>query len=58
MCGNSVLWRIRFVGFLDDEEGQVFKLVKKYKVALPLRADYGTVPNVHYVPPTGSATQV
>ena len=26
--------------------------MKKYKVALPLRSDYGTVPNVYYVPPT------
>jgi complex iron-sulfur molybdoenzyme family reductase subunit beta len=27
-------------------------LVKKYKVALPLRSDYGTQPNIYYVPPT------
>ena len=51
-CAQQCVGRIRFVGFLDDEEGQVHKLVKKYKVALPLRADYGTVPNVYYVPPT------
>jgi len=37
---------------LDDEEGQVYKLVKKFKVALPLRPDYGTESNVYYVPPT------
>ena len=28
------------------------KLVHKYKVALPLRADKGTQPNVYYIPPT------
>jgi complex iron-sulfur molybdoenzyme family reductase subunit beta len=39
---------------LDDEEGQVYKLVHKYKVALPLRPDYGTQPNVYYVPPVFS----
>ncbi|MFA6685470.1 MAG: respiratory nitrate reductase subunit beta, partial [Arcobacteraceae bacterium] len=28
------------------------QLVHKYKVALPLRADRGTSPNVYYIPPT------
>ncbi len=51
-CAQSCVGRIRFVGFLDDEESQVYKLVHKYKVALPLRPDYGTQPNVYYVPPT------
>jgi Nitrate reductase beta subunit len=32
----------------------VYKLVHKYKVALGLRTDYGTQPNVYYVPPTES----
>ena len=51
-CAQQCVGRIRFVGFLDDEEGQVYKLVKKSKVALPLRPDYGTEANVYYVPPT------
>lgn len=51
-CAQQCVGRIRFVGFLDDEESQVHKLVHKYKVALPLRSDYGTQPNVYYVPPT------
>jgi complex iron-sulfur molybdoenzyme family reductase subunit beta len=51
-CSQQCVGRIRFVGFLDDEEGQVHKLVHKYKVALPLRGDYNTGPNVYYVPPT------
>ncbi len=53
-CAQQCVGRIRFVGFLDDEEGQVYKLVHKYKVALGLRSDYGTQPNVYYVPPTES----
>jgi complex iron-sulfur molybdoenzyme family reductase subunit beta len=53
-CAQQCVGRIRLVGFLDDEEGQVYKLVHKYKVALPLRPDYGTQPNVYYVPPVFS----
>src|SRR3990167_104330 len=43
--------RIRFIGYLDDVDGPVHKLVEKWKVALPLHAEYGTQPNVYYVPP-------
>jgi len=50
-CAQQCVGRIRFVGFLDDEESQIHKLVHKYKVALGLRPDYGTTPNVYYVPP-------
>ncbi|MCO4760333.1 MAG: respiratory nitrate reductase subunit beta [Myxococcales bacterium] len=50
-CAQQCVGRIRFVGFMDDEEGQVHKLVNKYKVALPLHPEYGTQPNVFYVPP-------
>jgi complex iron-sulfur molybdoenzyme family reductase subunit beta len=50
-CAEQCVGRIRFVGYLDDEEGQVYKLVHKYKVALPLHEEYGTQPNVFYVPP-------
>ena len=50
-CAQQCVGRTRFVGFLDDEDGQIYKLVEKYKVALPLRDDYGTQPNVYYVPP-------
>ena len=53
-CAQQCVGRIRFVGFLDDEESQVYKLVHKYKVALGLRGDYGTQPNVYYIPPTES----
>lgn len=50
-CAEQCVGRIRFVGYLDDEESQVYKLVYKYKVALPLHEEYGTQPNVFYVPP-------
>jgi complex iron-sulfur molybdoenzyme family reductase subunit beta len=50
-CAQQCVGRIRFVGFLDDAESQVSKLVNDYKVAIPLRPDYGTTPNVYYVPP-------
>ena len=50
-CAQQCVGRIRFVGYLDDVDGQVHKLVYKYKVALPLHEEYGTQPNVFYVPP-------
>jgi len=46
-CPGRCIW----VGFLDDEEGAVYQLVRKWRVALPLRPDFGTEPNVYYVPP-------
>lgn len=50
-CARQCPGRLRFVGFLDDAEGPIDKLVHKWKVALPLHAEYGTGPNVYYVPP-------
>ncbi len=50
-CAHQCVGRIRFVGYLDDAEGPVQKLVEKWKVALPLHAELGTQPNVYYVPP-------
>lgn len=50
-CAQQCVGRIRFVGFLDDAEGPVHKLVTNWKVALPLHAEFGTQPNVYYVPP-------
>jgi len=40
-----------YFGYLDDKESFVAKLVNEYKVALPLRPDFNTGPNVYYVPP-------
>ncbi len=57
-CSQQCVGRIRFMGFLDDEEGQIYKLVKKYKVALPLRPDYNTQPNVFYIPPVDTLAKL
>jgi dimethylsulfide dehydrogenase subunit beta len=51
VCAKSCPARGMYFGYLDDEESFVAKLVNKYKVALPLRPDFGTKPNVYYVPP-------
>ena len=50
-CARQCPGRLRFVGYLDDENGPIHKLVHKWKVALPLHQEYGTQPNVYYVPP-------
>jgi complex iron-sulfur molybdoenzyme family reductase subunit beta len=50
-CAHQCVGRIRFVGYLDDATSQVHKLVHGWKVALPLHPEYGTQPNVYYVPP-------
>ena len=50
-CTRQCPARVRFMGYLDDPEGPVYKLVNKYKVALPLHPEYETEPNVFYVPP-------
>src|SRR5690554_3452872 len=50
-CAQQCVGRIRWIGYLDDEEGPIHLLVNKYKVALPLHAEWGTQPNVFYVPP-------
>ena len=42
------------MGFKDDKESAVYKLIYVWKVALPLHPEYGTEPNVFYVPPIGS----
>ncbi len=54
-CARQCPGRVRFVGYLDDENAAVHKLVHKWKVALPLHPEYGTQPNVYYVPPIGPA---
>jgi ethylbenzene hydroxylase subunit beta/complex iron-sulfur molybdoenzyme family reductase subunit beta len=50
-CARNCPGRLAFVGYLDDAEGPIHKLVNVWKVALPLHAEYGTSPNVFYVPP-------
>ncbi len=50
-CARQCPGRLRFVGMLEDEDGPIHKLVYQWKVALPLHPEYGTEPNVFYVPP-------
>lgn len=49
MCPGRALW----VDDIDNEDGAVYKAVKKYGVGLPLHPEFGTEPNVYYVPPIG-----
>ena len=51
VCAKSCPARAMYFGYLDDEASFVHKLVNKYKVALPLRPDFGTGANVYYIPP-------
>lgn len=48
-CPGRAIW----LGYLDDESGPVNKLVRQWKVALPLHPEYGTESNVFYIPPLG-----
>ena len=50
-CARQCPGRLIFVGFLDDENGPIHKLVHQWGVALPLHPESGTGPNVFYVPP-------
>ena len=50
-CARQCPGRLRFVGFLEDPDGPIDKLVNQWKVALPLHPEFGTEPNVYYVPP-------
>ncbi len=50
-CAAQCVGRIRFVSYLEDKEGPVYKLVKVHRVALRLHPEYGTEPNVYYIPP-------
>ncbi len=54
-CARQCPGRLTFVGYLDDAKGPIYKLVHDWQVALPLHAEYGTGPNVFYVPPLSSA---
>ncbi len=52
-CARQCPGRMVFVGYLDDPDGPIHKLVNDWRVALPLHPEYGTSPNVFYVPPIG-----
>jgi ethylbenzene hydroxylase subunit beta/complex iron-sulfur molybdoenzyme family reductase subunit beta len=50
-CVRQCPGRAVFFGFLDDTTATVHRLVHEWKVALPLHAEWGTEPNVFYIPP-------
>ena len=50
-CVRQCPGRLVFVGYVDDEEGPIHKLVHQYRVALPLHPEYSTGPNIFYIPP-------
>jgi len=54
-CARQCPGRLRFVGYLDDEQGPIWKLVHHWKVALPLHPEFGLGPNVFYVPPADTS---
>lgn len=54
-CVRQCPGRGAWIGFLDDDTSSVAKLVKKWKVAIPLHPEFGTHPNVYYVPPLSPA---
>ncbi len=50
-CATQCPPQLRYVGYLDDKEGPIYKLVEEWGVALPLHPEYRTQPNVYYIPP-------
>jgi ethylbenzene hydroxylase subunit beta/complex iron-sulfur molybdoenzyme family reductase subunit beta len=51
VCVRQCPGRAVFVGFMDDEDGAVHNLVRRWGVALPLHPEWNTEPNVFYIPP-------
>ena len=50
-CIAACVGKIRLQGWIDDPASPVHYLVRKEKVALPLYPQFGTEPNVYYIPP-------
>lgn len=50
-CARQCPGRLRYVGYLNDENGPIWKLVHQWQVALPLHPEFGLQPNVFYIPP-------
>ena len=50
-CAAQCPGRVMFVGSVDDKNGNIYRLVNEFKVALPLHPEYGTNPNIYYIPP-------
>lgn len=50
-CDRQCPGRTRLFGYLDDKKSGLHKLIYVHKVALPLHPEFGTKPNVFYIPP-------
>lgn len=50
-CVRQCPARMMWVDYAGNRDGAVHKLVNEWKVALPLHPEFGTQPNVFYVPP-------
>ncbi len=50
-CVRQCPGRSRHFGFINDKNSSVYRLVKEFKVALPLYPQFGTKPMVFYIPP-------
>lgn len=55
ICVSSCVARAIFFGDITDPASKVYKLVKEYKVALPMHEEYNTEPNMYYIPPVMTA---
>jgi len=55
-CAAQCVGRIYWVGYAEDANSNVYKLVNKWKVALRLHPEYKTEPNVFYIPPLSPPT--
>ena len=50
-CISVCVGKIRLQGWVNDEKSPINFLVHKERVALPLYPQFGTQPNVYYIPP-------
>jgi nitrate reductase beta subunit len=50
-CISACVGKIRLQGWIDDPDSPVHYLVRELKIALPLYPQFGTEPNVYYIPP-------
>lgn len=59
-CMSSCVGKIRLQGlvkmnqdgfWMEDEENPLYWMIQKEKVALPLYPQFGTEPNIYYIPP-------
>jgi len=50
-CISACVGKIRLQGWIDDPKSPLHFLVRQEKVALPLYPQFGTEPNIYYIPP-------